>query len=99
MDRDEILTLIGKMLAQSGIYSVNTFRSNEEPSQYFGRYRSDMIQIRVSDHVKPYLPQGLEINILVRQGMSRDEVEKEVVRAVRELTEEENKLAESEGIA
>ena len=87
--------------------SVREFRMNHifrrnrngvwPKSLYFGRYRGDLLQIRVSDYEKEYTPHILEITILVDDEMTKGEVLAEVRDAIEELTKEEDQLLKEEG--
>lgn len=97
MNSHEIVDLIETELAKHDIYPVNLNKA-WPTSLYYGRFRSDLLQIRVSDHEKPYPPRKVEITILVRDGMSREEVFAAVHGAIQRFSEEENQIAREEGI-
>jgi hypothetical protein len=96
MDRKETVDLITDMLTAHNIHSVSQNRAWPQ-SLYFGRYGSDYLQIRVSDHEKKHLSR-IEVNIYVGEKMSLDQVHETVNAAIEEFEDIENELAAEDGV-
>lgn len=102
MTEQEIIDLITAELGKHTIYETRPNRSWPD-SLYFGRYYREHFAIRISNHDLNYVPwekwrATANITIIVREGMTREEVLQEVERAVAELTEHEDQLARDEGL-
>lgn len=97
MNEQEIFSYIDGVLAGHDIYSVNPNRAAPD-SVYYGGYRSDILQIRVSNHEKPYAANKIEITILVHDGMTESEVSDAVDAAIEEYNTQADELAEADGI-
>lgn len=99
MTKEEAFEFVEAKLHAAHIYVAKWNREGTFPetSQYFGRYMSNVLQIRVSDHSSEY-PRQPGPHIILRDGLSEPELSAMVAKAIAELTEMEHKLAREEGI-
>jgi hypothetical protein len=97
--KEEAFKFVEAKLHAAHIYVANWKSEGTFPekSQYFGRYRSDVLQIRVSDHSSEY-PRHAGPHIILKDGMSEPELSAIVTKAVAEFGEMEDKFAKEDGI-
>jgi hypothetical protein len=98
MTINQAFEVVEAKLNAADIHFVNPSGGGTFPlnSQYFGRYRSDVLQIRVSDHPSKY-PRHACVHIILRDGISEIELSGILDGAIRELSDMEDKLAREEG--
>jgi len=99
MTKEEAFEFVEAKLHAAHIYVAKWNREGTFPetSQYFGRYMSNVLQIRVSDHSSEY-PRHAGPHIILKDGMSEPELSAIVTKAVAEFGEMEDKFAKEDGI-
>lgn len=86
---EEAAQLAAGIIQGCEIFSVSHNRAWPQ-SLYFGRYPGCKLVLRVSDHTKPYAPRQIEIDVLVRNGITEAEVRDKTEKAILEFEREEN---------
>ena len=99
MTMNQAFEVVEAKLKAANIHAVNRPSGGTFPdsSQYFGRYRSDVLQIRVSDHPSKY-PRHACVHIILGDGISEFELSELVDGVILEFSKMENELTRKEGI-
>jgi hypothetical protein len=98
MDFHPAFQYVHNELVKRGYILRSTHEGRGCSYYYVSGYRTDLLQLRVSDHAKPYLAGNVVDTILSRYDMTEDELLAEIDRADRVFREVENKLARDDGI-
>jgi hypothetical protein len=87
-------------LAKRNIHPVWPWNREWPQSLYFGRFRPDSVQIRVSDHEKefpsPDFRMARTVDILIKEGMTHDEVARALDEALGKFAKIEDEIAEDD---
>jgi len=82
LSEEAAVELIHKLLEENGIYPVGHGNRGWPESLYFGSWRSDLFQIRVSNHPKPYTSKKFEVSIIIKGEMEEARIRAMVQEAM-----------------
>lgn len=97
MDTHNAVKLVDDELAKHNIFLMNSARAWPS-SLYYGRYRPDLLRIRVSDHPTANPRSPMEISIFIQDEATEPELTEKVRTVVKQFSEAEDALAREDGI-